>query len=220
MKDTINPTRSISDDDKIWIVAHAFITTLLRIYREHGFRMTKLKSWDFIKWNALGSPMVSRLAVEKFFSERLPDGSLLKKGTTVKEFTSGREKRGRCFVAEHVYPTKALQDLVFTRFACVDPSPVEVRELCIKYNRICYVWYEEDKQLTENQLRSSIPKTSSATSSHHEDDPLLRYRAKGIAIEALETTLGDGHAIFRALDQCRARAESIEYAIRSLDQPS
>ena len=164
--------------------------------------------------------MVSRLAVEKFFTERLPNGSPLKKGTSVNEFTSGKEKRGRCFVAEHVYPTKALQDLVFTRFACVYPSPVEVRELCRKYNRICYVWYEEDKRLTDNQLRSTVPRSSSATSSLHDDDPLSRYRAKGIDIEALETTLGDGYAIFRALDQCRARAESIECAIRSLDQPS
>jgi hypothetical protein len=60
--------------------------------------------------------MISRLAIEKFFTERLPGGSSLQKGSTVQQFTLGQEKRGRCFVAEHVYPTKALQDLVFNLY--------------------------------------------------------------------------------------------------------
>lgn len=211
MKSNLYP----SEEDKIWITAHAFIKTLLGLSREYGFQMTGLKTWDFMKWNALGSPMVSRQAIVKFMTAHLPNGSPLMKGTSVQEFTSGKERRGRCFVAEHVYPTKALQKLVFKRYATRDPSLEEVQELFKRYNRICYVWYEEDKRLTDNQLRSSIPElvpVSSAAS----DDPLARYRANGIDIEALETNLKDGHAIFRKLSACRAERRDINATIRSL----
>jgi hypothetical protein len=207
---------SISEEDKIWITTHAYIKTLLGIYREYDFQMTGLKTWDFMKWNALGSPMVSRQAIEKFMTERLPDGSPLMKGTTVQEFTSGKERRGRCFVAEHVYPTKALQKLVFSRFAARDPSLEEVRELFKCYNRICYVWYEEDKRLTENQLRSSMPESFPESSPEATVDPLARYREKGVEIEPLETGLKDGYAVFRKLTACRAQKHDIIATIRNL----
>lgn len=163
---------SLSEEDKAWITAHAYIKTLLGLYREHGFQMTSLKTWDFIKWNALGLPMISRQAIEKFMTEQLSDGSLLMKGTTVQEFTSGKERRGRCFVAEHVYPTKALQKLVFKRYATLDPSLEEVRGLLERHNRICYVWYEEDRRLTDANLRSSVPEASS----NEAEDPLALQR--------------------------------------------
>jgi len=204
----------ISEEDKIWITAHAYITTLLGLYREHGFQMTGLKTWDFMKWNALGPPMISRQAIEKFMTEQLPDGSLLAKGTTVQEFTSGKERRGRCFVAEHVYPTKALQKLVFRRYATVDPSLEEVIDLLGRHNRICYVWYEEDKRLTDANLRSSIPEASPKEA----EDPLARYRADGVGIEPLETSFKDGHAIFRKLTRCRKEGFSITSTIESLTE--
>jgi hypothetical protein len=212
--------KSTSAEEKIWIVAHAYITTLLRIKREHGFQMTGKKSWDFMKWNALGPPMISRLAIEKFYTARLPDGSMLMKETSVSDFTAGREKRGRCFVAEHTYPTKALQSLIFTRFANHDPSPEEVRDVCRTYNRICYIWYEEDKQLNNNKLRSSLPRLSASSRSQPKDDPFARYRADGVDIEFIETILDDGYAIFRVLDQCRQLEVNIEDTIKMLAQPS
>jgi len=211
---------SPSAEDRIWIVAHAYITTLLQIQREHGFQMTGKKSWDFMKWNALGPPMISRLAIEKFFTARLPDGSPLTKETSVRDFTAGREKRGRCFVAEHTYPTKELQNLIFTRFANHDPCPEEVKDICKTYNRICYVWYEEDKQLNDNKLRSSLPRLASSSSSQSQDDPFARYRADGVAIEFIETILDDGHAIFRVLDQCRQLEANMEHTIKLLAQLS
>jgi hypothetical protein len=203
---------SLSEEDKIWITAHAYIKTLLGLYREHGFQMTGLKTWDFMKWNALGPPMISRQAIEKFMTEQLPDGSLLMKGTSVQEFTSGKERRGRCFVAEHVYPTKALQKLVYRRYATFDPSLEEVRGLFERHNRICYVWYEEDKRLTDAKLRSSVPEASSKEA----EDPLARYRADGVGIEPLETNLKDGHAIFRKLTTCRKEGFGITETIKSL----
>lgn len=205
---------SLPEEDKIWITAHAYIKTLLNLYREHGFQMTGLKTWDFMKWNALGSPMISRQAVEKFMTEQLPNGSLLTKGTSVQEFTSGQERRGRCFVAEHVYPTKALQKLVFKRYATFDPSLEEVRDLLERHNRICYVWYEEDKRLTDANLRSSVPEASS----NEEEDPLARYRADGVGIEPLKTNLKDGHAIFRKLTTCREEGFSIAATIKNLTE--
>lgn len=203
---------SLSEEDKIWITAHAYIKTLLGLYREHGFQMTGLKTWDFMKWNALGPPMISRQAIEKFMTEKLPDGSLLMKGTTVQEFTSGKERRGRCFVAEHVYPTKALQKLVFRRYATSDPSLEEVRDLLGRHNRICYVWYEEDKRLADANLRSSVPEASPKEA----EDPLARYRSDGVGIEPLETSLKDGHAIFRNLTACRKKGFEIAATINSL----
>jgi hypothetical protein len=203
---------SLSEKDKIWITAHAYIKTLLGLHREHGFQMTGLKTWDFMKWNALGPPMISRQAIEKFMTEQLPDGSLLMKDTTVQEFTSGKERRGRCFVAEHVYPTKALQKLVFRRYATSDPSLEEVRDLLGRHNRICYVWYEEDKRLTDANLRSSVPKARS----REPEDPLARYRADGVGIDPLETSLKDGHAIFRKLTTCRKEGFGITATIKSL----
>lgn len=204
----------LSDEDKIWITAHAYIKTLLGLYREHGFQMTGLKTWDFMKWNALGPPMISRQAIEKFMTEQLPDGSMLMKGTTVQEFTSGKERRGRCFVAEHVYPTKALQKLIFQRYANLDPSLKEIRDLLGRHNRICYVWYEEDKRLTDANLRSSVPEASSKEA----EDPLARYRADGVGIEPLETSLKDGHAIFRKLTKCRKEGCGITAAIKNLTE--
>lgn len=207
---------ALSENDKIWITAHAYVRTLLGLHREHGFQMTGLKTWDFMKWNALGPPMVSRQAIEKFMTEQLPDGSPLMKGTTVQEFTSGKELRGRCFVAEHVYPTKALQKLVFSRYATLDPSLEEVRDLFERHNRICYVWYEEDKRLTDTKLRSSMPAASSEVPEH----PLARYRAKGVEIEPIETRLKDGYAIFRKLTTCRAEGYDITATIKSLTEYS
>ena len=215
---TSNP--AFSENEIIWITAHAYVITLLGLYRKYGFQMTGLKTWDFIKWNALGLPMVSRHAVEKFMTGRLPNGLPLMKGTTVQEFTSGKERGGRCFVAEHVYPTKALQELVFGRYATRDPSLEEVQELFKRYNRICYVWYEEDKRLTDNQLRSSIPKFAPGGSSRVSEDPLARYRANGIEIEALETSLKDGYGIFRRLTACRAKGHDITATIKSLTEPA
>lgn len=164
--------------------------------------------------------MISRLAIEKFFTARLPDGLLLTKESSVSDFTAGREKRGRCFVAEHTYPTKALQNLIFTRFANNDPSPEEVRDVCRTYNRICYVWYEEDKQLNNKKLRSSLPRLPASSSSQSQNDPFARYRADGVAIEFIETSLDDGYAIFRVLDQYRQLEANIEDAINLLSQPS
>jgi hypothetical protein len=209
-----------SENQRIWITAHAFTRTFLSIEREHGFRVTGLKTWDFIKWNALGSPMISRLAIEKFFTERLPGGSSLQKASTVQQFTSGQEKRGRCFVAEHVYPTKALQDLVFNLYENADPSLEELCSLFKKYNRICYIWYEEDKCLTDNQLRSAVPQAALDSSYVESGDPLARYRANGIDIDPLETAFKDGHAIFPWLNKCRDRGDEIDTAIANLMQPS
>jgi hypothetical protein len=101
-----------TENEKQWIVAHEFILTHLRVFRKHGFWMTNRKSWDMIKWNALGPPMVSRKAVEVFFEEVLPNAQKLEKNNKASELTNGRELRGRCFVAEHMYPSKALKQLV------------------------------------------------------------------------------------------------------------
>jgi hypothetical protein len=212
----MKPNLALTQNDKIWITAHAYVKTLLCIYREHGFQMTGFKTWDFMKWNALGSPMISRQAIERFMTERLPNGSPLMKGSTVQEFTSGNERRGRCFVAEHVYPTKALQKLVFRRYATFDPSLEEVRDLFERHNRICYVWYEEDKRLTDANLRSSVPEASSKEA----EDPLARYRADGVGIEPLETSLKNGHEIFRKLTTCRKEGFGITATIRSLTEYS
>jgi hypothetical protein len=208
----MKPNPSLTDEHKIWITAHAYVKTLLGLYRDHGFQMTGLKTWDFMKWNALGPPMISRQAIERFMTERLADGSPLMKGSTVREFTSGKERRGRCFVAEHVYPTKMLQKLIFKRYASCDPSLEEVRDLFERHNRICYVWYEEDKRLTDANLRSSVPEASSKEA----EDPLARYRADGVGIEPLETNLKDGHAIFRKLTTCRKEGFGITATIKSL----
>lgn len=220
MNNTTPSPGSPSDEDKVWIVAHAYITTLLQVQREHGFQMTGRKSWDFMKWNALGPPMISRLAIEKFFTARLPDGSTLTKETSVNDFTAGHEKRGRCFVAEHTYPTKSLQNLIFTRFATKNPSLEEVKDVCSIYNRICYVWYEEDKKLNNNKLRSSLPKLAASSSDPDQDDPFARYRANEVAIDFIETTLDDGYAIFRVLNQCRQLEADIDHTIKLLTKPS
>jgi hypothetical protein len=74
------------------------------------------------------------------------------------------------------------------------------------------VWYEVDKRLTDANLRSSVPESSSKEA----EDPLSRYRADGVGIEPLETNLKDGYAIFRKLTTCRKEGFGIAETIKSL----
>jgi hypothetical protein len=188
-----------SQELKIWLTSYEYIKSLLVLYRRDRFWMTGNQSWNLMKWNACGAVMVSRTAIEMFLKD-----STLDKNSRAIDF--GGAKGARCFVAEHIFPTKGLQALVLDKYSNKDPEFEEFVELFRKYNRICYVWHIEDQQLTQSGLRSSIPIQS---------NPLSRYEE--VKICPLPTKYFDGRKLFKYLDHCRSLQHSIEQVIGDLE---
>jgi hypothetical protein len=179
-------------------VAHRFICCLLDLHRERGFWFTGAKAWDSIKWN-YGQVSISSRALKEWFARteittyRYPAANL------------GGRRGSRAFVAEHIYPTRSLQNLIISRFSGKNPTEQEVQALLSQYNRICYVWHEENEKLDAAGLKSTVPPSSA------EDDIYARYREVGV--EPIETSFSNGPPLFRKLREWRQEGVSSEDAI-------
>jgi hypothetical protein len=141
------------DGERRLLVCHRFICSLLDLHRERGFWFTGSKAWDCMKWN-YGQVAISRRAISEWFSRaeissyRFPAERL------------GGRRGSRAFVAEHVYPTRSLQALILAKFSVENPTEREIADLLFRFNRICYVWHEEndalDRLASEAQCRGVL----------------------------------------------------------------
>ena len=200
----------------IWRVSHEVLCTYLKLFREEGWKITSFKSWDMIKWNAVGDRVfISANALERFFSN-----PTLKKSTKAVVYDSQNgPKNSRCFVAEHMFPTRALQDFTFTQFQDRNPTYREFETIFRSLNCLCYVWFEEDVALQTSGLKSNLQSGVDAFgygpfySENMSDEEtkkglrkllLRRYANCSPSIRAIETSYSDGHKLFQYLDQSRA----------------
>ncbi len=179
----------ITDEDKIWITAYEFFLTLFKIYKNHKFWMTGNKSWDLIKWNANGNVLIS----EKALLNYLNDVSLSKNS---KAFDYGGNKGARCFVAEHPVPTSELKKFSFNKFKNNLPDFQTFKSFFLTFNRICYVWHEEDIALNKAGLRSQIDIIDL-------DEYNMFSRYKTVNIKQISTNFKTGIELFKFLKKER-----------------
>ncbi len=197
----VDSGRAMNEREKRLLVAHKFICALFDLRRERGVWITGGKTWDCIKWS-YGDVSISRRAVYEWFSRpeipsyRFPAAKL------------GGRNGSRAFVAEHVYPTRSLQTLVLVKFSDRNPTEREVAELLSRFNKICYVWHEENEALDNAGFKNSMPHDA------NEADVLARYRKVGI--DLVETPFKNGPPLFRQLDMWRQTGISGDEAIGKL----
>jgi hypothetical protein len=181
-----------------------------------------------IKWNATGRHVyISRFALDQFLSDRS-----LQKTTKAVAFNPEKgPKNSRCFVAEHMFPTRALQEFTYSHFAAQDPSFEEFRAVFTGLNCLCYVWYEEDLALQASGLKSSIatdqiegecgdcyaPDLGEAELEQWLKRLLLRrYANCSPPIYPIETSFSDGQSLFRYLDNARSRSTPVAIVLKEL----
>lgn len=80
-----------------------------------------------------------------------------------------------------------------------------------RFNKICYIWHEENDVLARAGLRNSIP------TSADQADVCARYREVGI--EPIETSFSNGPPLFKQLDAWRKHGMSSDVAIHKLAAP-
>ena len=205
----------------IWKASHEVLLTYLNLLRTEGWGITSFKSWDMIKWNAVGPRVfISLKSLESFLSN-----SLLKKSTKAAAIDAQKgPKNSRCFVAEHMFPTKVLQDFVYTEYRNRFPTFAEFEIVFQSLNCLCYVWYEEDLALKASGLNSSIcareeefnysdfysvEMTKDEAKKGLRRLLLQRYGNCSPAIQAVETCHSDGQKLFRHLEQARSDGISL-----------
>jgi hypothetical protein len=182
-------------NEQIWIVSFEYTKILLSIYRNKGFWFTSNQSWKLMQWNALGPVLMSEDALRRFL-----ENPKLEKGSKAKDY--GGIGNARCFVAEHMYPTKLIQKLTLKKFSENDPSFEEYVDFMSNINRICYVWHEEDAHLRDANLTSSLPEKA------HEDDIFARYKAVGI--KPIATQFESGTDLFKFISKRRAEGCTLD----------
>jgi hypothetical protein len=169
-----------------------------------GFWVTGGKTWDCIKWN-YGNVFISVRAISEWFgrpeisSYRYPAEKL------------GGRRGSRAFVAEHIYPTRSLQALVLADYARSNPSEHEVATLLERFNKICYIWHEENDLLDRSGLRTSMPTTA------NQGDAYARYCEVGI--EPIQTSFSNGPPLLRQLYAWRNEGMPSDVAIYKLAAP-
>ena len=104
-----------------------------------------------------------------------------------------------------MHPTKALQELTLKEWKDRRPSSDEFKRLMKRFNRTCYIWYEEDKHLEQSSCRSSLPKDADLR------DVTARYRMVGI--EAQKTRFAEDKELFARLKRYRSEHRTMENAI-------
>jgi hypothetical protein len=178
-----------SNDEKAWITAHQIFLTFLKIYQNYKFWMTGNKSWDLIKWNANGNVLISEKALLNYFNDK----TLTKNS---KAFDYGGVRGARCFVAEHPVPTSELKRFSFEKFKTNTPDLINFKSFFSTYNRICYIWHEEDNELNKAGLRSTIKVNELSPSN-------MFSRYDTVDVKQISTNFKTGNELFKFLKKQR-----------------
>ena len=187
-----------------WKAGHNLLLCYLDFYRKEGFWLTGLQSWKFIQWNIYGNVMISDQAIRRFL-----DDSSLKKSS--KQIDFGGTKNSTCFTAEHIVPFKVVQQFFFDKFKDKDPNYDEFKQFFLKFNSLCYVWYEEDDRLRQKGLNSSV-----------ENYPILEkdifHRYSLVDIKANPTKFEKGDQLFKELTLLRQEDHNIKDVLSSIKE--
>lgn len=167
-----------------------------------------------LKWNATGNNVyITDKAIYEFLN-----CSKLEKQSKAIEHNHRAPKGSRCFVAEHMFPTKQLQIFCFEVFEDYDPSFEEFKKIFQTLNVLCYVWYEEDVVLRKSGLNSDITQEEkevdfvnlfnrSLDGRTLEKNLInlqrLRYDSADIPLKAMQTKFKSGVVLFKQLSSMR-----------------
>jgi|TARA_B100000809_G_C15047608_1_gene497798 hypothetical protein len=132
----------------IFNISHEIICKYLEYFRKTEFKFKGDKSWDMIKWNAHENLFLSKCALKKLLSN---DQLILIKSKA--EFNGARK---RCFTKEHIFPTTCLSDFFYQIFHEINPSFEQTKLILTILNASCYVWQDENINITRSGLNSDI----------------------------------------------------------------
>lgn len=210
----------------MWVTAHKILKLYLSIYRDDGWRTTKLKTWDMLKWNAVGDHVyITKRAISEFLSN-----PVVEKQTKASEYNKAAPKGARCFVAEHMFPTKQLQIFCFDVFKKSDPSFSEFQKVFKALNVICYVWYEEDEILRKSGLNSDITAAKAIDFSDFYYESIdtisleknlsrlkrLRYQNATTALDPVKTQFQSGIQLFKKMSYMRNEKYELDDVVKGI----
>ena len=184
----------------LWEINYRVLNCYLDFYREKGIWITTNQSWNLARWNIYGNILISKKAISLYL-----DNINLDKNSKAVEW-NGR-KGSRCFVAEHVVPFKIVKELYLKKFIKENPSYDEYKNFFLKFNRLCYVWHEEDVVLKERGFNSSVPNFENI-----ENKIFERYEKCGI--NYIETRFSNGNDLFKQLKYFRSNSIDLNDVIK------
>ena len=198
--------KKLTKEDYLWRVNYKVLNCYLDFYREEGIWVTTNQSWNLARWNIYGNVLISKKAIRQFLKfENLDKSS--------KAVDWNGRKGSRCFVAEHVVPFKVVKELYLKKFSKENPTFEEYKKFFLKFNRLCYVWHEEDLILKNMGLNDSVPDIKNI-----ENKIFERYIKSDI--EYIETNLQNGNELFKKLKTLRSGAATLDEVISSIKKIS
>lgn len=194
----------LTKEDYLWKVNYKVLNCYLDFYRDEGFWITTNQSWNLARWNIYGNVLISRKAISLFLKNHDLD-----KSSKAVDWNGARGSR--CFVAEHVVPFKVVKELYLKKFIQKNPSYEEYQRFFLKFNRLCYVWHEEDRNLKEMGFNSDVPDILNI-----EDKIFDRYDKCGIRY--IETNSKNGNDLFKNLKNLRSKAVGLDEVINLISK--
>ena len=102
-----------------------------------------------------------------------------------------------------------IQRKYFDTFKKKNPTYEEYRYFIQHYNRLCYVWHEEDTALNNAGLRSEVPNFENLEENIYE-------RYKSVGIHPIQSNHDHGNKLFRHLAEIRQSNFDPTIAIKDL----
>lgn len=191
-------------ESHLWEINYRVLNCYLDFYREKSVWVTTNQSWNLARWNIYGNVLISEKAISLYL-----DNKNLDKNSKAVDW-NGR-KGSRCFVAEHVVPFKIVKDLYLKKFIKRNPSYEEYKNFFLKFNRLCYVWHEEDVNLKDRGFNSDVPDYENI-----EDKIFDRYDKCGI--KYIETHASTGKDLFKQLKSFRSNSIGLNDVIKAISK--
>lgn len=199
--------KKTSKKEIIWKVSYEVLNCYLDFYRKENHKYKAAKSWETMKWELRGNVAISKLALERFIA----DDRLTIKSKAKDRDGASTNGNQNCFVAEHPVPLSVLQDKFYSLYAKRNPTYEEFKTYFLEFNKICYVWHEEDTAINEKGYKSSVPNFDTLQESIY-----ARYYEVGI--KPIETNHQKGHKLFIDLAQQRDRGANLKEIIKNFDK--
>ena len=136
--------------------------------------------------------LISRRAVREWFSR--PEISLFYPASWIKIRGAGRLSRilsRSTFIRQDRFSLSCLRSSPDK-----NPTEREVADLLFQFNKICYVWHEENEALDNAGFKSAMPEYAAETDMF--SGPYVK-----VGIEPVQTSFRNGPPLFRELNKWR-----------------
>jgi|TARA_B110000259_G_scaffold154779_1_gene175546 hypothetical protein len=187
----------------IWKINYQIFNYFLDYYREEKYWITFKESWDSAKWNTHDALYISEKALSKF----LDDPTLNR--TSKAENYSGK-KGSRAFVNEHIIPFNILIEKYKERFKNKNPSFSAYKKFFNQFNKICFVWHDEDILLNKAGYKKEMPSNHNSL----EENIFARYDA--VEIKPIRTKFINPSCLFSELGERRNAGCSLHEVISQI----